>query len=65
MAGNLESWARIERTAIQEDIGNLRAGGRVLSPSGDDITTAILAKLSARLEGVNSVLDDIDNAHRT
>lgn len=51
MATEIEIWVRTERTIIREDIRNLEAGGKVVSPSGEDITQMILEKLRARLAG--------------
>lgn len=64
MASMLELWARAERQALREEIGWLKAGGKVHSPSGDDITGMILEKLDARIEGVNDALKEIDDAPR-
>ena len=64
MSSTLEVWARTERQALNEEIGWLKAGGSVRSPSGDDITAMILEKLSLRLEGVNIALKEIEDAKR-
>lgn len=50
-------WAVVERTYLQEDIKWLKAGAKVMSPSGDDITAKRLEELSARLEHANKVID--------
>jgi hypothetical protein len=60
----LELWARAERQGIREEIGYLRAGGKVISPSGEDITAMKLEQLDARLDGVNDALKEIDDAAR-
>lgn len=56
MASELEKWARNERTFLQAEIKWLKAGGKVISPSGDDITARKQDELEARLEHVNSAL---------
>lgn len=57
MAGELEKWAVIERQFIKEDIGWFKAGAKLMSPSGDDITAKKVTDLKARLEHVNKVLE--------
>lgn len=63
MTSRLEKWARTERQFLREDIGWLKAGGKALSPSGDDITPIKLEQLKLRLEHVQQVLDEIDRAN--
>jgi uncharacterized protein YnzC (UPF0291/DUF896 family) len=65
MASRLEQWARAERQIVREEIDYLRAGGKVTSPSGDDITPMKLKQLDARLEGVNLALKEIEDASRS
>ena len=65
MTKELENWARAERTAIREEIKWLKAGGKWLSPSGDNITPKKLEELEARLEHVNSALVEIDKIEGT
>ena len=65
MASDLEIWARAERGFISEEIKYLRAGGKIISPSGDDITAAKLDQLDKRLEGVNLALERLTNAPGT
>lgn len=65
MSENFEKWAITERTFIQEDIYWLRAGGKVLSPSGEDVTADRLKSLAARLEYANKVISELDEARRT
>lgn len=57
MSNDFRAWAAAERTFIQEEIQWLKAGGRVLSPSGDDITATRLKALEARLERANAVIN--------
>lgn len=64
MSDRLELWARTERQMLNEEVAYLKAGGKVISPSGDDITSTKLEQLCARLEGVNKVLNEIENALR-
>jgi hypothetical protein len=47
---------------LREEIGWLKAGGKIRSPSGDDITAMKLEQLGARLEGVNDALKESDDA---
>jgi hypothetical protein len=53
---DLIEWAVIERTFIQEDLKWLKAGSKVISPSGDNITAQRIEALSARLEHANKVI---------
>jgi len=53
----LVKWAAIERAFIQEDIKWLKAGGKLISPSGDDITAKGLEDLEARLEHADKVIE--------
>jgi len=62
MASRLELWARTERQMLREDIDWLKAGGKIRSPSGDDITAMKLKQLDDRLEGVNDALKEVDDA---
>ena len=57
MDSELEKWALIERQFIKDDIGWFKAGAKLMSPSGDDITAKKMTDLKARLEHVNKVLD--------
>jgi len=50
MTGNLTRWAITERDFLRGEIKWFRAGSKLLSPSGDDITVMKLAELEARLE---------------
>ena len=56
MTNKFEMWALFEQTFIEEEIKGFRAGGKVISPSGDDITAAKLTELEARLEHAREVL---------
>ncbi len=64
MSDRLEIWARSERQMLNEEIAWLKAGAKVISPSGDDVTPMRLTKLDARLEGANSVLKELEDAKR-
>jgi len=59
MASELENWARTERQCIREEITWLKGGGKLISPSGDDITNQKLEHLAARLEHVQKALDGL------
>lgn len=50
MTQELVQWATVERDFLREEIRWLKAGGKLLSPSGEDITTMKLSQLEARLE---------------
>ena len=65
MTTKLEQWARIKRTAMREELAHLKAGGKILSPSGDDITARQTETLEAHLEHVNMALKEIEDADRT
>jgi hypothetical protein len=56
MATELERWALTERQFITDDIDWLRAGAKLLSPSGDNITARKLSELEARLEHAERAL---------
>jgi len=64
MSSRLEDWARAERQALREEIDWLKTGGKVLSPSGDNITAKKLEQLGLRLEGAILVLNEIENAKK-
>lgn len=64
VASRLEIWARAERQAVNEEVKYFKAGGKAISPSGDDITRMKLEELGARLEGVNLALKEIEDAAR-
>jgi hypothetical protein len=65
MASRLETWARTERQYLREEIDYLKAGGKAISPNGDNITAMKLQQLDARLEGVNLALKEIEDTQRT
>lgn len=65
MASRLEIWARTERQFLREETNYLKAGGKAISPSGDDITAMKLKQLDARLEGVDLALKEIEDATRS
>lgn len=56
MDSELENWARVERQFVRDDLQWLKAGSKLLSPSGDDITAERVEQLEARLEHANLVL---------
>ena len=59
MASDLEVWARTEREFLRGDIKGLKAGTKIMSPNGDDVTEMKLTELELRLKHVQMVLDDI------
>lgn len=56
MENELKKWAHIERQFLKDDLEWLKAGGKLTSPSGDDITTDQMARLEGRIEHVNALL---------
>lgn len=58
MASELERWAVAERQFLKEDIRWFKAGSKLISPSGDDITTRKLHELEARLAHVQKALGE-------
>jgi len=58
MPSKIEVWARTERQFLKDDIKWLKAGSKLISPSGDDITAKKLDELEARLEHVQLALDE-------
>lgn len=56
MSNKLESWASSERRFIKDDIKWLKAGAKLISPSGDDISATKLQELELRLEQADSAL---------
>lgn len=53
---DLDNWARAERQFLDEELRYFRAGSRLISPSGDDITSRKIQELELRLEHANKVL---------
>ena len=58
MTSTLKEWAIIERQFLIEEVKWLKVGGKVYSPSGEDITSTKLEQLEARLEHVQLVLEE-------
>ena len=56
MATDLERWAVTEKQFLVDDIKWLKAGAKLTSPSGDDISAKKLVELEARLEHAKKVL---------
>lgn len=52
----VKQWAHIERQFLKDDLKWLKAGAKLFSPSGDDITEDQIERLTARLEHLNAVL---------
>jgi hypothetical protein len=50
MADELKRWAITEREFLRDEIKWFKAGAKLISPSGDDITIKKLTELEARLE---------------
>ncbi len=61
MTSEIDEWAVIERQFIKDEIKWLNAGGKLLSPSGDDITAKRLRDLGVRLEHANKVIAKFSN----
>lgn len=62
MASRLESWASTERGFIQGEIKFFENGGKLISPERKDVTDEKLQELKLRLEHINSVFSELDNA---
>lgn len=62
MTTELENWARAERQAIREELGWLKAGGKLLSPSGQDITANKIVQLEARIEHASQAIGGLPSA---
>ena len=60
VATELEKWARAERQFLREELDWLNAGGRVISPSGDEITEDMKSRKKLRIEHISRVLGDVD-----
>ena len=60
MTKELKSWAVTERTFIREEIKWLKAGSKLISPSGDDITLKKLTELELRLEHASKAIAEQD-----
>ena len=58
MASELEKWARTERQFLREELEWLNAGGKVISPSGDDISEQMKDRKKLRIEHISLVLGD-------
>jgi hypothetical protein len=56
MSSELRRWAAAERQLLEDDAKWLRAGARLLSPSGDDISATRLAQLEDRLRHLQDAL---------
>lgn len=56
MSKELEQWAIAEKAFIQDEIKWLKAGTKVISPSGENITNKKLEELAKRLEHARKVL---------
>jgi uncharacterized protein YnzC (UPF0291/DUF896 family) len=61
MVDELTRWAITEREFLREEIKWLKAGSKLLSPSGDDITARKLEELQTRLEHVLLALDGVED----
>jgi len=57
MGSELERWAITERQFLKDEIGWLKAGAKLISPSGDNVNAMKLEQLVARLEHLQKALD--------
>ena len=57
MASKLEQWAVVESQFLRDEIYGFKVGAKLLSPSGDNITSMKLAELESRLEQFQRVLE--------
>lgn len=60
MADELRRWAITEREFLRQETKWFRAGCKLLSPSGDNITAKKLEELEARLEHVLLALEGVE-----
>lgn len=60
MSSELERWAVTERQYLKDDIKWFRAGAKLVSPSGDDISAMKLEQLATRLEHLQITLGRAD-----
>jgi len=56
MSSELQRWAVTERQYLRDDIKWLKAGAKLVSPSGDDISAMKVEQLEARLEHLQKAL---------
>ncbi len=59
MPGNLEDFARAERQFLRDELDWFKAGAKLISPNGDDISSIKRNELEARLEHVGRALHDV------
>lgn len=57
MDSELQRWALVERQFLNDDVKWLKAGAKLISPSGDDISALKLEQLQARLEHLQQAID--------
>jgi hypothetical protein len=62
MADGFTAFAATERTYIQTELKWFKGGAKLISPSGDDITTQKVEELEARLEHADSVMNGLSSA---
>jgi hypothetical protein len=62
MTSDLESFARAERQFLRSELDWFKAGAKLLSASGDDITSLKSNELSARLEHATRALGGSSHA---
>lgn len=61
MTDELTRWAITEREFLRQEIKWFKAGSKLLSPSGDNITAKKLEELEARLEHVLLALEGVED----
>lgn len=59
MDDEMKKWARIERQFLKDDLAWLKAGAKLVSPSGDNITKEQIERLEARIKHVELVLAEL------
>lgn len=60
MTPEIERWAVAEQQILKDELSWLKAGGRIVSPNGEDISAMKISQLERRLEGVNGALADLE-----
>jgi hypothetical protein len=56
MMSELELWAQAERRFLRDELDWFRGGAKLMSPSGDDISSLKEHQLAARLEHADRAL---------
>ena len=60
MTSELEKWTIVEEHFLKDDLKWMKAGAKLISPSGDDITQRKIEELKMRLEHAQKVLRAVE-----